>query len=204
MSENPLNIPQRASYPELPDDELVSLYKAGGDKEIIGELYTRYAHLMMGVCMKYLKKESEAQDALMHVFERLFDFLKMYEIGYFKSWLYSVTKHHCLLLLKKNKEYAYEDDILVWKSPKEFVEFGDDLTLTGRLEKGDQTRELMQAIEQLNDEQRICVELFYLKEKSYQEVQDITRFTYKQVKSYIQNGKRNLRIILSKSNGTPV
>jgi RNA polymerase sigma-70 factor (ECF subfamily) len=187
----------------LSDESLVTLFKETEDNRIIGELYKRYAHLMMGVCYKYLKKETESQDALMHVFEKLFSYLKMYEIGHFKSWLYSVTKHHCLYILKKNKEYAYEESILVWKSPKEFVEFGDDLTLAGRLENGDETRKLMKAMEELKEEQRICVDLFYLKEKSYQEVQEITRFTYKQVKSFIQNGKRNLRLILEKNNGKP-
>jgi len=204
MLQHPEERKENGTLPELTDEELVTLYKENGDRDIIGELYRRYAHLMMGVCIKYLKKEAESQDALMHVFEKLFDYLKTYEIGHFKSWFYSVTKHHCLFLLKKNKEYPQEDDILVWKSPKEFVEFGDDLTLSGRLEKADQTQGLMEAMEKLNKEQRICVELFYLKEKSYQEVQDITNFTYKQVKSFIQNGKRNLRIILSKNNGTSI
>jgi RNA polymerase sigma-70 factor (ECF subfamily) len=193
-----------SAFREMPDEALVTLYKESGNRDIIGELYQRYAHLMMGVCMKYLKKETEGQDALMHVFEKLFDYLKMYEIGHFKSWLYSVTKHHCLYLLKKNKEYAYEENILVWKSPKEFVEFGDDLTLAGRLEKGDETKNLMEALKELNEPQRVCVEMFYLQEKSYEDVQEITGYTYKQVKSYIQNGKRNLRIILSKRHGTPI
>jgi RNA polymerase sigma factor (sigma-70 family) len=202
-----LNSPPRKDASGLitqTDEALIALYKETGDKEIIAELYNRYAHLMMGVCMKYLKKENDSLDALMHVFEKLFDYLKMYEIGHFKSWFYSVTKHHCLYLLKKHKEYAYEESVLMWKAPKEFVEFGDDLTLTGRLEKGDQTQDLMKAIENLNEDQRVCIELFYLKEKSYEEVQEITKFTYKQVKSYIQNGKRNLRISLSKKNGKPV
>lgn len=204
MSSDPTNNKNTTVLTALPDEELVSLYKDTENQEIIGELYKRYAHLMFGLCMKYLKKESEAQDALMHVFEKLFQYLKTYEIGHFKSWFFSVTKHHCLYILKKNKEYAYEDDILVWKSPKEFVEFGDDLTLTGRLDNEDQTKKLLQAMEQLNNEQKTCVELFYLKEKSYEEVQHLTSFTYKQVKSYIQNGKRNLRIILSENNGTPI
>ena len=203
MVSDPIEHSDLNSLTGLTDESLVTLFKETEDNRVIGELYNRYAHLMIGVCYKYLKKETESQDALMHVFEKLFTYLKMYEIGHFKSWLYSVTKHHCLYVLKKRKEYAFEENVLVWKTPKEFVEFGDDLTLGGRLENGDETRKLMKAMEQLKEEQRICVELFYLKEKSYQEVQEITRFTYKQVKSYIQNGKRNLRIILENNNEKP-
>lgn len=182
----------------ISDESLVSIYKETGDKEIVGELYNRYAHLMFGTCMKYLKNENDSKDALMHVFEKLFDYLKNYEIGNFKRWFYSVTKHHCLYLLKKHKEYAFEEKDLIWKTPKEFVEFGDDLTLTGRLENNDQTQKLMTAIEKLNEVQKICIELFYLQEKSYQEVQEITSLTFKEVKSHIQNGKRNLGIMLNK------
>lgn len=183
----------------LPDDQLLVYYKQTEDRDVVAEVYDRYAYLLFGVCMKYMKNEADSKDALMQVFEKLYESLKVYEIGHLKSWIYSVTKHHCLFLLKNNKEYAYEEQILVWKTPKEFVEFGDDLTLTGRLENVDQTKKLQWAMEQLNEEQRICVDLFYLKEKSYEEVQEITQFTYKQVKSYIQNGKRNLKNLLSES-----
>jgi RNA polymerase sigma factor (sigma-70 family) len=181
----------------LADEELISLYKETGDNSIVGELYNRYAHLLFGTCMKYLKSESDSKDALMHVFEKLFDSLKTYEIGNFKSWIYSVTKHHCLYLLKKHNEYSFEEKDLIWKTPKEFVEYGDDLTLHGKLDNGDETKKLNDAIGELKEEQRICIELFYLQEKSYQEVQNITRFSFKEVKSHIQNGKRNLRIMLS-------
>jgi len=185
----------------LPDDQLLALYKQTGDRSVVAEFYERYAYLLFGVCMKYMKNEADSKDALMQVFEKLYDSLKIYEIEYFKSWIYTVTKHHCLLLLKRHKEYAVEEQTLIWKTPKDFVEFGDDLTLTGRLESVDQIKKLQWAMEQLNEEQRICVELFYLEEKSYQEVQELTKFTYNEVKSFIQNGKRNLKNLLTGNHG---
>jgi RNA polymerase sigma-70 factor (ECF subfamily) len=183
----------------MPDDELVLLYKESGDNSVVGELYNRYSHLLFGTCMKYLKNENDSKDALMHVFEKLFDYLKTYEIGNFKSWVYSVTKHHCLFLLRKHNEIAYEEKDLMWKTEKEFMEFGDDLTLYGRRDNGDGMKKLADAIGRLKDEQRICIELFYLQEKSYQEVQSITQYSFKEVKSHIQNGKRNLKIMLENS-----
>ena len=54
-------------------------------------------------------------------------------------------------------------------------------------------------MELLNPEQKQTVELFYLQEKSYKEIVDQTGFSMNDVKSYIQNGKRNLKIMLSKT-----
>jgi len=183
----------------LTDNELVSLYKETGDTSAIGELFNRYGHLLFFNCMKYLKNENDSKDALMQVFEKLFDDLKAYRINDFKSWIYTVVMHHCLYLRKKRQEYAIEENEISGKSPREFMEFGDDFTLYGRPENEDESKKLMKAIGQLKEEQRICIELFFLQEKSYQEIQAITRFDYHQVKSNIQNGKRNLKLILTNS-----
>jgi len=58
-------------------------------------------------------------------------------------------------------------------------------------------QQLPNAISNLNTEQRLCINLFYLKEKCYEEISMQTGYSLKQVKSYIQNGKRNLKIYLS-------
>ena len=55
-----------------------------------------------------------------------------------------------------------------------------------------------EAMKELNPEQKQCVTLFYLQKKSYQEINEITGFSMLQVKSYIQNGKRNLKILIEK------
>ena len=54
------------------------------------------------------------------------------------------------------------------------------------------------SLEELNPEQKQCLILFYLEKKSYQEISENTGFSLMQVKSYIQNGKRNLKILLDK------
>jgi RNA polymerase sigma factor (sigma-70 family) len=55
---------------------------------------------------------------------------------------------------------------------------------------------LKKCIDQLKDEQKECIKLFYLEEKCYQEIAESTSYELKKVKSYIQNGKRNLRICM--------
>ncbi|MEZ4828130.1 MAG: sigma-70 family RNA polymerase sigma factor [Bacteroidia bacterium] len=183
----------------LSDEELVNGYKESGDTAFVGELFERYTHLVYLVCMKYLKDELESEDMAMRIFEKLLTELKKYEVRSFKYWLHTVTKNQCLIWLDKSKRAREKADHYLETTPG-FVESQEVLSLLG---EGDSMEKklirLESAIESLNEEQRICVELFYLHQKSYQEVADQTGFSMKQVKSYIQNGKRNLKITLSEA-----
>ncbi|MEZ4776860.1 MAG: sigma-70 family RNA polymerase sigma factor [Bacteroidia bacterium] len=181
----------------LSDEELVLEYKESGDTAFVGELFERYTHLVYLVCMKYLKDPMESEDMAMRIFEKLLIDLKKYEVRKFKFWLHTVTKNQCLIWLDKSKRAREKADEYLETEPG-FVESKEILSL---LDDGDSTEHQLNrlelAMERLNEEQRICVELFYLQQKSYQEVADETGFSMKQVKSYIQNGKRNLKINLS-------
>lgn len=181
----------------LDDIELVDKYRSTGEKEYIGELFTRYVRFVFLVCMKYLKDEKQAEDASMQIFEKFFTDLKKHKIQNFKSWLYSVTKNHCLISIRESKyRLSYEEEIK--KDHKNNMESANYLYLDSEKETEKKLNDLEEAIQLLSEEQRICIELFYLKEKCYDEVAEITGYNYKQVKSYIQNGKRNLKNILTK------
>lgn len=180
---------------KLDDSELVERYKITSDKEYIGELFTRYSKFVFLVCMKYLKEEEQAKDASMQIFENLIIDLKKHQIQNFKSWLYVVAKNHCLLAIRGEKpREVYETEIK--KDHKNYMESHNFLYLDSEKEKEKILRDLEDAVLLLSEEQRICIELFYLKEKCYDEVAEITGYNFKQVKSYIQNGKRNLKNIL--------
>ena len=186
-----------AEIKDLADSELISLYKTTQNKEIVGEFFCRYSHLILGVCLKYLKHEEKSQEAVMQVFEKIYNDLITYEINSFKNWIYIVAKNHCLMLLKKKsdlKEVVYDFPL---KNDENFVEYYDDITLFGTLKKTNYESKLNECISKLNDDQKICIELFYLKEKSYKEITETTNYDLNQVKSYIQNGKRNLKILLT-------
>ncbi|MCB0402658.1 MAG: sigma-70 family RNA polymerase sigma factor [Flavobacteriales bacterium] len=178
------------------DNELISGYKKSGDNSLVGELYKRYSHLVFGVSLKYLKNEDEAKDAVLQIFENLLDDLKKHEINNFKSWLHSVTRNHCLMFLRKQQtlqkrvnefEAVYQEEES-FDTPFAYHEKENKEVMLTKLEE---------AITMLKDEQRICIELFFLKEKCYNEVAEITGYDLKKVKSYIQNGKRNLANIMS-------
>ena len=178
------------------DTELIEAYKKSGDVQHVGTLFKRYTQFVFLVSMKYLKDEEHAHNVAAIVFEKLLTELKNHEITYFKSWLYTVTKNECMMIFRKKqsrqkKQAEYEKDA------KTFVEFEHSEHLSEKEEKEVQIDELGKAMNQLNPEQKLSIELFYLEQKSYSEVCEITGFEMKKVKSYIQNGKRNLKNILT-------
>jgi RNA polymerase sigma-70 factor (ECF subfamily) len=172
-------------YGDLSDLELINLYKQEENLFTIPLLYERYAHLVLGTCIKYLKRYEDAEDITMKIFGELNQKLEKHTIQHFKSWLYQVTKNECLIYLRKQKTMQtpiHENLLQAEPETDELKERERKLT------------KLEQAIQHLKEEQRICIELFYLQDKSYQEISDELNIPLNTVKSAIQNGKRNLKI----------
>jgi RNA polymerase sigma factor (sigma-70 family) len=178
------------TYTTYTDAELVERYKKEAGTVYAGELYKRYSLLVYGLCYKYLKHEEDAKDAVTEIFEIVLDKLKTHEVVFFRSWLFMVSKNH--LMRKKLKNNALET-IDIENIPEKFMENGEDLSLNIREHE---SALLQQALSNLNDEQRTCIELFYYKQKPYQEVASITGYDLNKVKSAIQNGKRNLKLFM--------
>jgi RNA polymerase sigma factor (sigma-70 family) len=171
------------------------MYREDGNKQLVGVLYKRYTGFAFAVCLKYLRSKIESEDAVMQIFEKLIDDLKVHSVQNFKAWLYIVAKNHCLHIIRNQKHKHHSLDLNQNILPHIMENFhnmyhDNENVLDQRIE--DMEREL----HNLSEEQRICVELFYLKQKSYTEVAQLTGYSVNQVKSYIQNGKRNLRISL--------
>jgi len=177
------------------DYQLIEEYKLNKTPELIGELFKRYTQFVFLISMKYLKNEEESKDAVMQIFEKLFIDLKKHEVLNFKAWLHTVTKNHCLLKIRSNKSTLKKQEILK-KDSDVVMENEPVLHLNLENAKEQLLNELEKAMPDLNTEQRICVDLFYLQEKTYSEISESTGFSLNQVKSYIQNGKRNLKIKL--------
>ena len=178
-------------YQHITDPELLEKFYAGHNNEWLGILLQRYTLLLLGVSMKYLKNEEEAKDSVQQIFLKVIQELHKYKVQYFKSWLYMVAKNHCLMKLRdrQGKVMIEINDRLTSKP--------DEETNLQALVENDHTLELLEAsLKELNVEQQQCVTLFYLQKKSYQEVSDETGYNLLQVKSYIQNGKRNLKILI--------
>ncbi|HAA11861.1 MAG TPA: RNA polymerase subunit sigma-70, partial [Cytophagales bacterium] len=179
------------------EEELLKAIRAEGDMQCLGELYRRFGHLAYGVCLKYLKDRELAQDAVMEVWEKLAVELRKREVEKFSAWLHVLTRNHCLMQLRAAKSKATDS----------FSEINGHVVESAMVEhptseEGDQLENKLQqleaAIASLPDEQKSCIKLFFLEKKSYQQVAELTGYDLKKVKSYIQNGKRNLKNALQR------
>lgn len=177
----------------LSDLELVSKYKATSDKTYIGELYKRYLHLVLGMCVYYFKDKDVAKDITIEIFEKLFCELKKREIENFKNWLTFVVRNHCISELRKmqtqlNRDIEYQYEL------KQQMNNEQEVTINNT----EQIENLEKALKELNPFQKKCIELFYFKNMSYHQIVELTGYSVNEVKSYIQNGKRNLKLIMIK------
>ncbi len=175
------------------DDELLDLYRSSRDLEWLSALYLRYSSLVYGVCLKYLKDRETAKDAVMQIHETLIESLLQHKVSNFKNWLFVNARNHCLMQLRSQKRSITEEisPFLMESSLEQHQE--QESALERSIVK------LEKCIETLTGAQQLCVKLFYLQEKSYQDVAVETGFDLNQVKSYIQNGKRNLKICLEEN-----
>ena len=175
-------------YKHLTDEELLVTYYKEQDNQFLGILLQRYTLLLYGVSMKYLKNDVLAQDAVQQIFLKTITELKKNKITYFRSWLYMVAKNHCLYLLReKYKSLPLSDDFSV---------AAEETDLSVILHNEKTLMAIEDCLPKLNEEQQTCIRLFYLKKNSYQEICEITGYSMLQVKSFIQNGKRNLKILV--------
>ena len=173
---------------DLSDSKLVLKYQKTLNAKYIGFLFDRYGALVYGVCLKYLKNNDDSKDAVIKIFEKIIEDLKNTKVTYFKSWLYMVSKNHCLMILRKKKyEVSNIDDFQLVDEHEELNNFeANELKF----------KELDKALLLLKENQRTCIMLFYIEELSYNCIVEKTGFSLNEVKSNIQNGKRNLKIYM--------
>lgn len=180
------------------DEELLKHYKQSGNKELFADLFKKHVSVVYGTCLFYLQNKEEAQDATMQLFERLMLDINNREIDNFKGWLSFVVRNHCISLIRKNKSYQkniksygdFEYEDTTYETEEKIQNVSDDVMI----------EHMKLSLPHLKEGQRICIELFYLQNKSYQDIANETKYTLNEIKSYIQNGKRNLKLLLEDKN----
>lgn len=182
-----LNFIKNISTVNSTDTELIVLYKQTNDMRVLSDLYQRYMELVYGVCLKYFKDAEQSKDAVMNIFEELVEKLKQHEVSNFKSWLHTLTRNHCLMQLRTPR------NLKTTEFNQEYMQSAETVHLNGMLEKEEQFVKLEKCIQSLSEEQKKTVELFYLQQKCYDEIAEITGYEWNKVRSYIQNGRRNLK-----------
>ena len=180
----------------LSDADLLALYQRDLQQELFAQLFLRYTDLVYGVCVKYLGSQEGAKDAVMDIYEELLKKVKDHAIENFKSWLYVVTKNHCLMKLRQGKK------MVTTEFDGQFVQPEDFSHLDTIFEKERQLNKLSGCMQGLHEEQRKTVQLFYLENKCYHEITEITGFDWNKVRSLVQNGRRNLKICMEAHGGS--
>ncbi|QQL49563.1 RNA polymerase sigma factor [Mucilaginibacter ginkgonis] len=184
---------KRSKPTEVSDEVLLEHFRQSGDLIYLGDLFEKYMPLVFGVCLKYLGDEEVSKDAVMQIFEGLTIKVNKFEIKNFKSWLYVFTRNHCLMQIRAGYRFKFENlDDVMESAFEKHLEDGDKEGYFMSLDK---------CMAKLNEQQQQCVSLFYLKEKTYKQVAENTGFSMNEVKSFIQNGKRNLKICMENNGG---
>ena len=177
----------------MDEKQLLQHYKQTGSLDALGKLYAPYMSLLYGVCYKYLQDAEQSQDAVMQIFDELIDKLRVYEVDNFKSWVYVYARNFCLMQLRKNKQMTKVDiEDNLYESEQSLHDNDDKKWEEKDFEK------LETCIAALNPEQENCIRLFYLEQKCYKDIADQTGYDIAKVKSYIQNGRRNLKICMER------
>jgi RNA polymerase sigma factor (sigma-70 family) len=179
----------------LTEAQRLSAYRQTDDVGLVGEVYAPYMEMVFGICYKYLRDEDDSKDAVMQIFEKLVQDLRIHEVGNFKSWLHSVARNHCLMQLRSKRVFVGSEEIneenTTWDLQTNESE--DIFKLDHQLNS------LGKCMQSLVSEQRVSIQLFYVEEKCYRDICNETGFDFNKVKSYIQNGKRNLKICMDKN-----
>lgn len=186
-------IKNKSGHLNVSEAELLLEYRLTGDLEVLGKLYSGYMPLVYGLCLKYFKDEERSKDAVMQIFEELIAKLRQHEVSNFKSWLYTLARNYCLMALRASSKHVFVSFETENMERPEVVHLHIDSTNESQLSA------MENCMKTLPDEQRQAIDLFYLQQKCYKEVSDITGFEMNKVKSYIQNGKRNLKICMERN-----
>lgn len=173
--------------------ELLAEYRSTGNLELLGKLYEQYMPLVFGLCLKYFRDEEQSKDAVMQIFEELVKKLRVHEVTNFKAWLYTLSRNYCLMVLRSSSKHE------MLSIDENFMENEAFVHLNLEDDTEEKLSIMVKCIEDLPSEQKVSINLFYMEQKCYKEVADQTGFELNKVKSYIQNGKRNLKICIEKN-----
>lgn len=175
------------------ETELLTRYRETKKPHDLLPLYQQYAGLIYGWCLRYLGTPERAEDAGAEIFPILLTKAAEHEVTNFSSWLQTLVRNHCLMQLRREKRDPLQ------LSGGSLMQM-EGLRHQGKVEEHTDTRPLYRCLKQLRDEQRQCIRLFYLQTgESYRSIAERLNLSVGQVRSHIQNGRRNLKSCLEET-----
>jgi len=187
----------RQALQDMSDELLIRKYQQTGERELFSVLYQRYTHLVFGACLKFLKNKEESRDMTMTIFEKILRKPPVDKILAFKSWLHKYVQNECFYHIRTRSSRGAS-----FRQFEEMETRNADVVENEGAARLEETKtappmKLGAAIRKLPKAQKECIRLFYLKEKSYKQIAEQTGYTIPQVKSFLQNGKRKLKILMT-------
>ncbi len=168
---------------EETDFELLDRFRRHGDRAAFERIVARHRPWLHRVCARLLRSDEAARDATQDVFARVLNRLDTFRGDNFPGWLKAIAVNCCLNTIDRDKRWAPLE--AAGEAPA--ADLGPELQLL-RLEEGVRARHL---IARLPERQKIVFCLKYIDDCSYQEIERLTGFSNKEVKSFLQNARRN-------------
>lgn len=173
------------------DEELVAKYQASGDQDFFAVLWQRHWLRIRKLCLAFTGDPAGAEDLAARAITLAWRRIHSFQDGDFSAWLAVIARNCCIdqarsawarLVSLTGEGIAATAD----QHPEQGCSCSEDRTFTAELE---------QLVNQLPDQQRIAVKLFFIDGYSYQQIAGLMQCEVKQVKSYLQNGKKKLQLL---------
>jgi RNA polymerase sigma factor (sigma-70 family) len=166
-----------------PDFELIDRIIAGNQQHY-AELVDRYKSYAFTIALKILENRPEAEEAAQDAFIKAFYHLRNFKKdAKFSTWLYRIVFNTAVSYKRKRKGSFQSIESTI-------VEYGQEAE--GMLERSDKKKYISQAMQKLNEADKLAITLFYLEEFSLEEIADITGMVANTVKVRIHRARQRL------------
>ena len=170
------------------DDFMIVSQIVSGQKDLFRLLIRRYERAVYGMGLSFLRNAEDASDFTQEVFLKVYRSLSRFEgRSRFSTWLYKIAYNAAVNGVNRRKEYQSlaEEGMAQLESNAETPE-QILLRQTAR-------QAVIEALEDLPERYRICVDMFFFYDRSYQEIEAITGFPVNTIKSHVFRAKKLLR-----------
>lgn len=177
---------------ELDDETLWKLLLKGNIK-VLEVLYRRYYDLLLNYGFKFCQDKELVKDCIQDLFVKLHQSSSLSDTSHVKTYLLRGVKN---LLIDKLSSMKITEDI----EDVKFYLTIDDSTLTFLFNKNDEdlrlSKQLLDAYQQLPENQKLAIYLRYVRGLSYKEIAEILNIAPQSTMNLVSRALTKLRVIM--------